>query len=126
MYIFWLRNRSDLESILDELSAIYGKKIMYNIYKAATTTSHSFLYIDLMQTDSKNMFYISMRQKIIPQDVDSESDDLDVGKSSRLRNVSHSEQWAGLQRCGAGLNPATLRSFRVRNRNVADSETRKG
>ena len=31
MYIFRLRNRSDLESILDELSAIYGKKIMYNI-----------------------------------------------------------------------------------------------
>ena len=80
MYIFRLRNRSDLQSILDELSAIYNKKIIYNIYKAATGDAHSFLYIDLMQTNSKDIFYINMNKKVILQDIDSESDDLDIGK----------------------------------------------
>ena len=80
MYIFRLRNRSDLESILDELSAIYDKKTIYNIYKAATTDAHSFLYIDLMQTNARDMFHINMNKKVILQDIDSESDDLDIGK----------------------------------------------
>ena len=42
LYIFRLRNRSDLEAILDEMSAIYDKQTIYDIYKAATTDAHSF------------------------------------------------------------------------------------
>ena len=80
LYIFRLRNRSDLEAILDEMSAIYDKKTIYNIYKAATGDAHSFLYIDLMQTNAKDMFYINMNKKVLLQDIDSESDDLDIGK----------------------------------------------
>ena len=67
LYIFRLRNRSDLEAILDEMSAIYDKQTIYDIYKAATTDAHSFLYINLMEIDAKNMFYKSMKQKLIPK-----------------------------------------------------------
>ena len=67
LYIFRLRNRSDLEAILDEMSAIYDKQTIYDIYKAATTDAHSFLNINLMETDAKNMFYKSMKQKLIPK-----------------------------------------------------------
>ena len=80
LFIFRLRNRGDLEAILDEMSAIYDKKTIYNIYKAATGDAHSFLYIDLMQTNAKDMFYINMNKKVLLKDIDSESDDLDVGK----------------------------------------------
>ena len=62
-----MRNRSDLEAILDEMSAIYDKQTIYDIYKAATTESHSFLYINLMEIDAKNMFYKSMKQTLIPK-----------------------------------------------------------
>ena len=57
MYVFRLRNHADLEGIIEELSAIYEKPVLYEIYKLATQDSHSFLYIDLMQTKKENMFY---------------------------------------------------------------------
>ena len=50
MYISRLRNHADLEGIIDELSAIYEKPVLYEIYKLATQDSHSFLCIDLMHT----------------------------------------------------------------------------
>ena len=77
LYVFRLRNRSDLEAILDEMSAIYDKNTIYHIYKAATTDAHSFLYINLMEIDAKNMFYKNMNQKLIPKAVDVNVDDED-------------------------------------------------
>ena len=67
MYIFRLRNHADLEGILEELSAIYDKSVLYKIYKLATQDSHSFLYVDLMQTKAENMFYLNLEKKIIPK-----------------------------------------------------------
>ena len=67
LYIFRLRNQADLDGILGEFSALYDRKTFYNIYKMATESSHSFLYVDLMQTKSENMFYYNLEKKIIPK-----------------------------------------------------------
>lgn len=67
LYIFRLRNQADLDGILDELSALYDRKTLFNIYKMATEDSHSFLFVDLMQTKSENMFYLNLEKKIIPK-----------------------------------------------------------
>ena len=57
LFIFKLRNYSDLESLLDEFGSVYNKKVLLNLYKIATTPAYSFLYINLMEKDKENMFF---------------------------------------------------------------------
>ena len=61
MYIFRLRNHADLEGIIEEVSAIYEKPVLYEIYKLATQDSRSFLYVDLMQTKAKKMLFFKFK-----------------------------------------------------------------
>ena len=69
LYVFKLRNYKDLEALLEELSALADKQTILDIYKIATEDPHSFLFVDLSSTDIKNMFYKSLKQKLIPQAV---------------------------------------------------------
>ena len=71
IYIYRLRNYREIESLIEELSAIYPKKIIYQIYNLATESPHSFLYIKLNEYNKKFMFYKNLTEKII---VDSDSD----------------------------------------------------
>ena len=65
---FRLRNQKDLDSLLEELSALYDKATLLQIYKLATDEKHSFLFIDLMQPNKKAMIYKNLNQKIIIND----------------------------------------------------------
>ena len=51
LFVYRIRNNSDLEGILEELSGIYDKKILLQIYHEAIDEEYSFLYINLMQKD---------------------------------------------------------------------------
>ena len=64
IYIYRLRNYKEIESLVEELSAVYPKKTILNIYKLATESPHSSLYIKLNQHDKKTCF-IRVYQKII-------------------------------------------------------------
>jgi len=66
IFVFRLRNQADLEGIIEEMSAVYDKKILYQIYKTATDTPFSFLYINLMTQDKSEMFFKNFEEKIIP------------------------------------------------------------
>ena len=50
-FIYRLRNYGDLEAIVEELSAIYDKKTLLQIYHEAVSEEYSFLYVNLMQND---------------------------------------------------------------------------
>ena len=65
--IFRLRNNSDLEAVLDELSAVYDKKTLLNMYRMATDHPYGFLYINLMAKNKEDMFYDSLKEKLIPK-----------------------------------------------------------
>jgi hypothetical protein len=62
MYLFRLRTAQDLESFLDEFSALADKKIIEHIYRQATDEPYGFLYIKLASRDINHMFYASLKK----------------------------------------------------------------
>ena len=56
LFIYRLRNYSDLENIVDELSAVYDKKTLLQIYHEAVSEDYSFLYVNLISKDKRKMF----------------------------------------------------------------------
>ena len=65
LYVYKLRNYKDLESIIEELSAIYDKKALLDLYNQATEAPYSFLYVNLVAPDKKHMFYIKFNQRLV-------------------------------------------------------------
>ena len=69
LYIFRLRNYSDVQTFLDELGGIVGdKKILLEMYNLATKEHFSFLYCKLTEKDKNDMFYIKYKQKLTIED----------------------------------------------------------
>jgi len=68
LYVYRLRNNKDLESLIDELSALYDKKTLLELYNMATDEPHSFLYINLVAKDKKDMFMMNLDRKLVVQD----------------------------------------------------------
>ena len=66
LFIYRLRNYGDLESIVEEMSAIYNKKALLQIYHEAIDEPYSFLYINLMQKDRSKMFMKKSEQYVVP------------------------------------------------------------
>jgi len=56
LFIYRLRNYSDLEAIVEELSAVYDKKTLLEMYHEAISEPYSFLYVNLMQKQRERMF----------------------------------------------------------------------
>lgn len=67
IYIFRLRNFFDLQAFIEELSAIYEKEVLYELYKMATSKPYAFLYVNLMAKSVENMFYDSLKFKLVPK-----------------------------------------------------------
>jgi hypothetical protein len=64
LYVFRLRNYSDLQTFLDELGGLCGdKNTLLEMYKEATNTPYSFLYCRLTEKDKNNMFYINYSKR---------------------------------------------------------------
>jgi len=58
LYCYRLRNYKDLESVIEELSALCSKKQLLEMYQAATEEPYSFWYINLCSKDINNMFFL--------------------------------------------------------------------
>ena len=56
LFIYRLRNYNDLESIVEELSAIYDEKTLLQIYQEAVSEEYSFLYVNYTSKDKRKMF----------------------------------------------------------------------
>ena len=68
LYVYRLRNYRDLESVVEELAALYDKKTLLDVYQTATSEPHSFLYINLMAKNKKDLFYMNFNKKIVIED----------------------------------------------------------
>jgi hypothetical protein len=64
LYIYRLRNYRDLESLVEELSALSSKKTLLEMYNLATAEPYSFWYINLMQNNINKMFFIKFQQRL--------------------------------------------------------------
>ena len=58
LYVFRLRNYQDLNTILDEVSAIVDKKTLLQMYKKATDIDFGFLTIKLTSRDKTKIFMV--------------------------------------------------------------------
>jgi DNA replication protein DnaC len=56
MFVFRLRNKSDLDGIIEEVSAIHNPKVLLQLYQMATEEPYSFLYIKLNAKTKQDMF----------------------------------------------------------------------
>jgi ABC-type dipeptide/oligopeptide/nickel transport system ATPase component len=67
LYIYKLRNAKDLETIVEELSAICDKKELLDMYRMATLDAYSFWYINLLAKKTSDMFFIRFDKRLIPE-----------------------------------------------------------
>ena len=67
MAIFRLRSMHDLSSFLDEYSALgVDKKLLLEIYRAATREQFSFLYVNMLARDIESMFFKRFESRLVP------------------------------------------------------------
>ena len=52
-----MRNTKDLDTFVEEVSAVYDKKTLLALYNAATEEPFSFLYVKLTSKSKDDMFY---------------------------------------------------------------------
>ena len=64
MLVWRLRNAKELESLCEELSALYPKKVLLQMYAAAVKEPYSFWYILLTAKHKEDMFFLRFDKKI--------------------------------------------------------------
>ena len=65
LYVYRLRNTKDLETFVEEVSAVYDKKTLLALYNAATEEPFSFLYVKLTSKSKDDMFYKRFDHKLV-------------------------------------------------------------
>jgi hypothetical protein len=69
MFVFRLRSAKELlDNVLYELSALYPKKTLVQLYEAATREPFAFLYVNLMARDKLEMFYRCFETRLVPEE----------------------------------------------------------
>ena len=59
-----MRNNKELESFLEEVSGLTGKKELLSIYKVATEDEYNFLYVNLAARKVSEVFYKNFTGRI--------------------------------------------------------------
>ena len=68
LYVYRLRNYNDLQTFIEEISALIDKKTLLEIYNLATSEPFSFLYVNLRAKKKNNIFHIRFDKRIEVQD----------------------------------------------------------
>ena len=63
LYVYRLRNTKDLDTFIEEVSAVLDKKTVLQLCNVATSEPHSFLYVKLTATNKNDMFYMNFNLK---------------------------------------------------------------
>ena len=73
LIIFRLRSEAELQAIVEEISAVYGKDMLIALIRAATEKPYSFLYCDLAAKRPDEMFWLNFEQRLVPDSDNGES-----------------------------------------------------
>ena len=68
LLVWRLRNRLELQSLLEEISAVYPVKVLEEMYELAVSEPHSFWYILLTAKKREDMFYLRFESEMTPTD----------------------------------------------------------
>ena len=64
--VWRLRNFKEIQSLIEELSALYPVRVLREMYATAITDEdHSFWYINLVAKKKEDMFYVRFDHKMI-------------------------------------------------------------
>ena len=63
-YMFKLKNMKEIESFIEEQSALVDKKTLYEIYKVATEEPYSFLFVKLRESDANKISMVRFQKNI--------------------------------------------------------------
>ena len=66
--VFRLRNAKELESLLEELSALYGIDTLRAMYEQAVSEPYSFWFINLLKKSRESMFFIRFERRQVVSD----------------------------------------------------------
>ena len=66
LVVFRLRNKMELDCIIEEVSNYYDKKILLEMYTIATSEPYSFWYINLAASRLDDVFWLRFEQRMIP------------------------------------------------------------
>ena len=66
LLVWRLRNLKEIQSLLEELSALYPVAVLHEMYQTAITDEdHSFWYINLVAKKKEDMFFIRFDHKML-------------------------------------------------------------
>ena len=65
LYVYRLRNMKDLDTFIDEVSAVLDKKTLLELYNIATAEPYSFLYVKLTAKNRDEMFYQNFTKRFM-------------------------------------------------------------
>jgi hypothetical protein len=68
LYVYRLRNYKDLDTFIEEVSAVYDKKTLLELYNVATEEPFSFLYVKLTAKNKDEMFFKRFDHKLVIDD----------------------------------------------------------
>ncbi|MFM7982719.1 MAG: hypothetical protein ACKPKO_25690, partial [Candidatus Fonsibacter sp.] len=70
LFVYRLRTMKDLDTFIDEVSAVMDKKTLLDLYHTVTSEPYSFLNVKLTAKNKNEMFYPNFDKRLIIQDVD--------------------------------------------------------
>ena len=70
MCVWRLRNHKEVETLCDELSGVYDKNTLMELYREATAEPYSFMFVRLDAKTRDTMFYLRFESRLVPEDVD--------------------------------------------------------
>ena len=70
MCVWRLRNHKEVETLCEELSGVYDKNTLMEMYREATAEPYSFMFVRLDAKTRRDMFWLRFEARLIPEDVD--------------------------------------------------------
>jgi len=74
MCVWRLRNHKEVETLCEELSGVYDKNTLMDMYREATAEPYSFLFVRLDAKTRETMFYLRFEACLIPEAQDAEEE----------------------------------------------------
>lgn len=67
LFLFKIRNKKDLDAVIEEMSALADKTSLMDMYEYCTSQPYGFLWINLRAKTPSDMFYYKFEKKLIPE-----------------------------------------------------------
>ena len=74
MCVWRLRNHKEVETLCEELSGVYDKNTLMDMYRVATEEPYSFMFVRLDAKTRRDMFWLRFEARLVPESEDPEEE----------------------------------------------------